>query len=83
MDNLDPRVVERFREFEATLRGLWESNTHFNAKVHDFVEVADRIGRVEGTAAEADAAQELDSLRHRRAALEDELMAMIQQNVRV
>ena len=83
MKDLDPRVVERFREFENTLWALWEGNAQFNAKVHQYAEVADGIERVEGSAAEADAEQELDSLRSRRDALEAELLALIHQNVRV
>ena len=83
MTELDPRIVERFREFEGTLRALWEGNTQFNAKVHQYTEVADGIARVQGSASEADAEQELDTLRSRRAALEDELLALIHQNVRV
>ncbi len=83
MNDLDPRIVERFREFEGTLRTLWESNTNFNAKVHQYTEVADKIERVEGTSSEPDAEQELASLRSRRDAVEAELLAMIHQNVRV
>ena len=47
MTDLDPRILERFREFEGTLRALWEGNTQFNAKVHQYTEVAEGIARVE------------------------------------
>jgi uncharacterized protein YdcH (DUF465 family) len=76
------RIVERFPDFRERIKALNEPGSNFNALCHEYGQVADRLGRTEASR-EADSEQQADRLRRRRDALEQQLLAMMQQTQRV
>lgn len=76
------RVVNRFPEHRQRILELFDANASFNALCREYGSVAEAIGRLEGSA-EAEAEVEAEELRRRRADLEDELLALMQQTARV
>ena len=74
------QVIARFPEHEATIRALSGSHTGFDTLCREYGEVTRGLeqlgpGGVEGL--------EADELRRRRTALEEELIALVQQTARV
>jgi uncharacterized protein YdcH (DUF465 family) len=76
------RVAERFPTLRKAIASLNEPGSNFNALCREYGDVEDGLGRLEASA-EADAEQQADRLRKRRAALEQQLLAMMQQTQRV
>ena len=60
---------------------VYDTNTNFNALCREYGSVSEAIGRLE-VSAEPNAEVEAQGLRRRRADLEDELLAMMQQTAR-
>ncbi len=80
-DQLKP-LYERFPGREDEIRGLYASNNAFNGLCRVFCELEAQIGRLEGSVAAVDST-EGDALRHRQSALAQEMLALMQQKVRV
>ena len=76
------RIVERFPDMRERIHTLNEPGSNFNALCHEYGQVADELGRTEASR-DADSAQQADRLRRRRDALEQQLLAMMQQSQRV
>ena len=75
-------AIEHFPEHEETIRRLGESNANFNATCHAFGAARSELHKLEGSA-EADAEARTEQARRRCADLADELLSMMQQNIRV
>jgi uncharacterized protein YdcH (DUF465 family) len=82
MTNPIKRVTDRFPDQKETIVSLNEPGSNFNALCHEYGQVADQLGRTEASH-EADSEQQADRLRRRRDALEQQLLAMMQQSQRV
>ena len=80
-DQLNP-LYERFPGREDEIRELYASNNAFNGLCRVFCELEAQLGRLEGSATVADPG-EAESLRHRQSALAQEMLALMQQNIRV
>ena len=75
-------VLGRFPDYRQRILDLFETSRNFNGLCQEYGSVSEAIGRLEGSA-EANAEIEAAGLRRRRADLEDELLAMMQQTARV
>jgi uncharacterized protein YdcH (DUF465 family) len=73
-------LIERFPEHEAALETLSGSSANFDTLCAEYGEMANRLNRLTKG---GEPGREADELRRRRAAIEDELLAMMQQNARV
>ncbi len=76
------RVLDRFPDYRQRIQDLYDTSMNFNGLCREYGSVSEAIGRLEGSAA-PDAEVEAAALRRRRADLEDELLAMMQQTARV
>ncbi len=76
------RIIARFPEYQRTIVSMREPGSNFNTLCHEYEEVEDELNRLEASS-EADAEARADRLRQRRDALEQELLAMMQQTQRV
>ena len=76
------RILDRFPDFRDRVTSLDEPGSHFNTLCHEFERVEGTLAKLEG-ASESDALPEAERLRRRRDALEQELLAMMQQTQRV
>ena len=74
------QVIEHFPEREEAIRELSASSSHFEALCRQYGEIA---GKLHGLAAGGEPGREAEALRRRRAALESELLALMQQTARV
>jgi uncharacterized protein YdcH (DUF465 family) len=75
-------VIQRFPDREPTIRQLFETSPNFNALCHAYSEVTEALHRLQASA-EPSAGFEIERLRKRRANLDDEMLAMMQQTARV
>jgi uncharacterized protein YdcH (DUF465 family) len=75
-------VLDRFPDRQQRILDLFETSSNFNGLCQEYGSVSEAIGRLEGSA-EPNAEVEAEGLRRRRADLEDELLAMMQQTARV
>lgn len=82
MSDATRRVMGRFPDYEESIETLSEPGSNFNTLCHEYSEVEDKLNRLESSS-EANAEQEARRLRLRRASLEQELLAMMQQTQRV
>lgn len=76
------RLAERFPEHREAIDELNEPGSNFNVLCHDYDKVADALSRAEASG-EANSAVEAERLRKQRNALEQQLLAMMQQTQRV
>ena len=76
------RVIAHFPDYQDEIESLNEPGSHFNALCHQFDETERELSRLESST-EADAQDRAEQVRKRRAALEQELLAMMQQTQRV
>jgi len=74
-------LIERFPEMEERIRTLWQTNAAFEALTHRHGEVSEQLQRYAGEGAEP--GREAEELRRRRAALEEEMMTIMDQSSRV
>lgn len=74
------QVIARFPEHEATLRALSGSHTGFDVLCRQFGEVSEALEQLGPGAAEG---RDAADLRRRRTALEEALIALVQQTARV
>lgn len=82
MNDTIRRMIERFPEYKDVIVELDEPGSNFNALCQAFEDVEAKL-RAQESSPEADAEQETLRLRRRRADLEQELLAMMQQTQRV
>jgi uncharacterized protein YdcH (DUF465 family) len=75
-------VIRRFPDREARIHELYEASGNFNALCRDYGETTEGLRRLEASV-EAQASAEVERLRRRRADLDDQLLAMMQQTARV
>lgn len=75
------RVLDRFPDYRQSIMDLYDASANFNGLCRDYGSMSEAIGRLEGSS-EPNAEVEREGLRRRRAALEDELLAMMQQTAR-
>ena len=75
------RVLDRFPDFRQRIMDLYDTSANFNALCREYGSVSEAIGRLEGSV-DPNAEVEAQGLRRRRAGLEDELLAMMQQTAR-
>ena len=71
------RLLARFPDFEEVIHELIGSNDTFDRLCHEYSEVAQRLD------ATGDAEPEGEDLATRKSALEEEMLAIMQANVRV
>lgn len=76
------RMLDRFPDYRRRIQDLYDTSANFNGLCREYGSVSEAIGRLEGSAS-PDAEVEAAALRRRRADLEDELLAMMQQTARV
>ncbi len=81
MSNDKRRLLDRFPDLRRRIMDLSDTNASFNALCREYGSVSEAIGRLEASA-EPNAEVEAQGLRRRRADLEDELLAMMQQTAR-
>lgn len=74
-------VIETFPQFEELVRELAGTNPDFEALCHEYGEVTEKLHDLEELP-EADRESRRDALNHRRAALAEELHALMSANVR-
>lgn len=77
MSGLIDRLVDRFPDFEQVIHELIGSNNTFDKLCHEYSEVAQRLD------AQSDVAPGGEDLAVRKSALEEEMLAIMQANVRV
>ncbi len=75
------RVLDRYPDYRQRIRDLYDTSANFNGLCREYGSVSEAISRLEGSA-EANARVEAEGLRRRRAGLEVELLAMMQQTAR-
>ena len=75
-------LSQRFPEFAQQIRKLSGNNLNFDALCSDLEQAKDGLARLEGSV-EPDAEIRAETLRLRCADLEQELLAIMQQNIRV
>ncbi len=75
-------LSQRFPEFAQQIRKLSGNNLNFDALCSDLEQAKDGLARLEGSV-EPDAEIRAETLRRRCADLEQELLAIMQQNIRV
>lgn len=80
-DQLKP-LYERFPGREEEIRELYASNNAFNGLCQLFCELEAQLSRLEEDGTLADPG-EGEALRHRQSALAQEMLALMQQNIRV
>ncbi len=80
----DPKkvLIDRFPEYQTAIKELGSTHANFNALCHKYGELTDKLGGVD-TLSEPAAGAESEELRRRRNAIEEELLAMMSQNMRV
>jgi uncharacterized protein YdcH (DUF465 family) len=76
------RMLDRFPEYDERIHDLFETSTNFNTLCREYGSLTEALDRLESSA-EPNAGIEAKKLRTRRADLEDELLAMMQQTARV
>ena len=76
------QAIETFPDHEDTIRRLGDTSVNFNATCQAFGAAREALRQLERSA-DADAELRSDALRRRCADLETELLAMMQQNMRV
>ena len=77
MSGLMERLLERFPDFDEVIHDLIGSNDTFDRLCHEYSEVAQRLD------AASDVEPEGEDLATRKSALEEEMLAIMQANVRV
>ena len=75
-------LIERYPDYGAQIEKLSGNNPNFDALCHAFEEASSDLSRLE-VSPEADAEARARALRQRCADLEQELLALMQQNIRV
>ena len=75
-------VIQRFPDQEPMILRLFETSPNFNALCQAYGEVTETLHRFQGSS-EPSAGSEIERLRKRRANLDDEMLAMMQQTARV
>ena len=75
------RMIERFPERAAAIRGLFESNGRFRDLIGDHHDVSSELSRMEAGERESDAAR-AQALERRRADLEEELILLMENHQR-
>lgn len=75
-------LVKRFPHFEDIIDALSSSGTGFDALCHEFSEVSESLGRLNARVDPADRARAME-LNRRRAALETEMLELMEANIRV
>ena len=80
MTDAKRRVIERFPDREATIHRLVDTNAAFNALCQEYGAVTDSLNRLQDS---GEGLAEADRLRQRRAALDEEMLALMQQTARV
>ena len=78
MHDADRLVTRRFPEHAERIGDLSRSNTEFHTLCHRYGEVSDKLVRLESMPA-AYVEVEAEMLRRRRAALADEILAMMRE----
>lgn len=76
------RVLERFPESKRQIHELIESNASFNTLCHDYNHVVDEIDRLVRQTDPRDIVRG-EELQRRRVAMETELLALMEGNIRV
>ncbi len=74
-------LLGRFPNKEEKILELWQTNAAFESIAHRHSEVSDRLHSLSGQGAEP--GREAEELRRRQAALEEEMMFIMDQNSRV
>ncbi len=82
MSSKPHQVIQRFPDQEPVIRRLFETSPNFNALCHTYSEVTEALHRLQASA-EPSAESEIERLRKRRANLDDQMLAMMQQTARV
>ncbi|MDH3793030.1 MAG: hypothetical protein OEU09_24480 [Rhodospirillales bacterium] len=82
MSNEKRRLLDRFPEYDEKIHDLFETSTNFNTLCREYGSLTGALDRLESST-EPNAGIEVKKLRTRRADLEDELLAMMQQTARV
>ncbi|MDX1712047.1 MAG: hypothetical protein R3316_13030 [Rhodovibrionaceae bacterium] len=80
MSDWHQNLIDRFPEFEKTIRKLLGSHSDFNEKAHEFTEVQDRLREAESR---ADSPQDEERLRKRHEALREELLSIMEDHSRI
>ncbi len=75
------QLLDRFPGLGRRITDLYDTSANFNGLCREYGSLSEAIGRLEGST-EPNAEAEAEGLRRRRAALEDELLAMMQQTAR-
>ena len=75
------RLLDRSPDLGQRIADLYDRSANFNGLCREYGSLSEAIGGLEGSS-ELDAEIEAEGLRRRRAALEDELLAMMQQTAR-
>lgn len=74
-------LIGRFPDREDNIREQWQTNAAFEALVHQHSEVSDRLHRLSG--GDPESSHDAGELRRRQAALEDEMLIIMDQSSRV
>ena len=82
MSSKPHQVIQRFPDQEPVIRRLFETSPNFNTLCHAYNEVTEALHRLQASA-EPIAESEIERLRKRRANLDDQMLAMMQQTARV
>ena len=82
MAKVSERLIERLPNYERQIRNLSGNNANFDQLCEAFESASAALRRLEASA-EPDARAEADRVGRRRIALEQELIALMQQNIRV
>ena len=75
------QVLDRFSDYRQLIMDLFDTSANFDSLCREYGSLSEAIGRLEGATGPG-AEVEAEGLRRRRAALEDELLAMMQQSAR-
>ena len=75
------RVLDRFPDYRQRIMDLCDTSANFNGLCQEYGSISEAISRLDGSS-QPNAKVEAEGLRRRRAALEDELLAMMQQTAR-
>lgn len=74
-------LLDRFPDLGQRITDLHDTSANFNGLCREYGSLSEANGRLEGST-EPNAVVEAEGLRRRRAALEDELLATMQQTAR-
>jgi len=74
-------VIETFPQYEELIRELAGTSPEFEALCHEYGEVTEKLHGLEESS-DVDRDSRADTLKHRRAALADELHALMSQSAR-